>query len=153
MKALLTHPHSLPHALDGLSLVDDALRTFDRVWRSPTFGRVVHSAWTGAPEFGVESDDDGWTLSAEVPGLTPEALEVEVHRDRLTVRGRRELGAPEGYRALRRERAQMSFERSFEFGRGFDATGVSASLKDGMLHIRVPRREDEKPRAITVTAG
>lgn len=152
MRTRFVHTPAFPTAFDGLSLVDDALRTFDRMWRNPAFARPVTSAWTGAPEMTVETNDDGWVLRAEVPGLTPDALEIEAHGDRLTVRAKREAPVPEGYRAIHRERGALSFERRFDFGRGFDAENVKAELKHGILTIRVPRRPDEKPRAITVTA-
>lgn len=151
MKALLT-TNGYGTAFDGLSLVDDALRTFDRMWRSPALGRSVRSAWVGAPDFEVDTNDEGWILRADLPGVRPEDLEVEAHGDRLLVRAKRALDAPEGYRPVRRERAELAFERSFEFGRGFDADHVSAELKHGTLRIRVPKRAEEKPRAITVQA-
>ncbi len=153
MKALMNHPHGYVPAFEGLSFVDDALRTFDRVLRNPAFGRAIPSAWASGPDVAIETGDAGWVLRAELPGLAPDALEVEVHGERLTLRGRRNVEIPEGFRPVYRERAALGFERSFEFGRGFDAAGVTAELKNGVLRVTVPRRPEERARAITVTAG
>lgn len=149
MKAL-SITHAYPTDFDGLAFVDDALRTLDRVWRAPALGRSVRSAWTGAPDFSLETSDEGWTLRAELPGVPPEGLSLEAQGDRLTVRGERKVEAPEGYRALRQERPEASFERSFRFERGFDAENIKAELKDGLLKVSVPRRAEEKPRAIQI---
>ena len=152
MKTLLNYPHFSP-TLGGFSLMDDALQSFDRILRNPAFMRGVPSAWTGAPEFTVTSDSEGWLLRAEVPGLSPDKLEIEAQADRLLVRARSDAGSPEGYRAVHRERSPLSFERSFAFERGFDSDNVHAELKHGVLTVRIPRRPEEKPRAITVKAG
>lgn len=137
-------------SFDGLSLVDDALRTFDRVLRNPASARGIPSAWTGAPEFSVSTTEDGWRLRAEVPGLTPENLAIEARGQHLVIRAKRDLQVPDGYRPVHRERSALAFERTFDFGRGFDIDNISAKLENGVLNVSVPKRAEEKPRAIAV---
>lgn len=133
---------------DGRSLMDEALRSFGAL-STPGFTRA-RSAWTGAPEVRLDTDESGWTLRADLPGVRAEDLELEAQGHELRIRARRSDELPEGFRALHRERASIAFERAYEFGRGFDVDGVEARLEHGVLTVTVPRRPDEKPRKITV---
>lgn len=136
-------------ALDGLALMDDALRSFGAL-RNGAFHRP--SAWTAGPQISVNADDDGWTLSADVPGLAAEDLEIEAHDGRLTVRAKRSVEAPEGFRTVRRERSPVTFAQRFELGK-LDAENIEAKLSDGVLTVRVPKAPEAKPRAISVKAS
>lgn len=136
---------------DGFALMDDALRTF-RALREPGAWRAA-SAWAGGPEARVETTDEGWTLSADLPGVKAEDLQIEAEGEVLRVKAHRTEEAPEGYRALHRERGPLRFERAFTFNKGFDAEGISARLDHGVLTLSVPRRAEPEKRAITVQAG
>lgn len=136
-------------AFEGLALMDDALRSLG-AFRNEPFTRAA--AWTSGPEFASSSDDDGWTLTADVAGLAAENLEIEAHDGRLTVRAKRTLEAPEGFRAVRRERRAQAFEQRFELGK-IDADHIEAKLSDGVLTIRIPKAAEAKPRTISITTG
>lgn len=149
MRSRITPTHLTP--FEGLSLMDDALRTF-RALRDPGFLRAT-SAWTGTPDARVETTEEGWTVRADLPGTKPEDLEIEAEGDILRVRVKRTEDVPDGFRALHRERSAIHMERSFTFGRGFDLDRVTAKLEDGVLTVSVPKRPDPERRAIAVTHG
>jgi len=103
--------------------------------------------------FTVEESDDAFTLRASLPGMSPEDLSLEVHEGTLKVAAKRSSDVPEGYRALRRERAELAFERSFTLGTKVDVEAIEAKLDDGVLTITLPKRSEQKPRQITITAA
>lgn len=147
MKTRFTHTPTFGPP-NGFSLFDEAFRNFGLL-RNPSFSRRVDSAWAGAPEFAIEKTAQGWRLTADVAGLDAEALELQLHEDRLTVRAKRSIEVPEGFRATRRERSALAFEQSFRL-RDADPEGVAANLKNGVLSIEVPKRAAAQPRAIAV---
>ncbi|MCB9663551.1 MAG: Hsp20/alpha crystallin family protein [Alphaproteobacteria bacterium] len=146
----LHFPRSILAEVD--SVFDEAFRRADAMFGAGRGldGRhgLTHQAGRYFPRFEVEETDAGWTLSADVPGLDPEGLEVAFEDGVLTVKGGFDGQAPaEGWQAVRTERARWRFERSFRFGRPVDADGVEARLVDGVLTLRVPRRG---PQVVTV---
>jgi HSP20 family protein len=107
------------------------------------------------PPADVLVDDDGVTVSMDVPGVGSDHLDVELENDMLTVRGERPYPYGEnGDRAVRRiERGFGRFERSLRVPRGLDPDAIEASLIDGVLHLTVPKPESLKPRKIEIKGG
>ncbi len=97
------------------------------------------------------SDEDGVTVAADLPGVDPAKVEIVVEENVLSLRGERppqEVG--EGQAFLRRERAAGPFERSFAMPFDIDNDKVAANYKNGVLTVRLPRAESDKPRKIAV---
>jgi HSP20 family protein len=128
-------------------------RELGRVFESPRgidFGPSGRGVY---PATNVFSDRDGYVLKMEVPGVSSEALHLETQGRTLTVSGRREPRQPEKGSFHRRERNFGEFSRSFQLPADLDLGRAEASLKHGMLTIRIPKREEAKPRQITVQAA
>ena len=89
----------------------------------------------------------------EVPGIAPDQLKIEGQGRTLTISGTRNAETPEGGAFHRRERSAGQFSRSLQLPEDLDVTRTEASCKHGMLTIRIPKREDAKPRQITVKAA
>ena len=70
----------------------------------------------------------------------------------LTISGERKVEAPEGYSVHRQERGSVKFSRSFTFPCRIDTEKASATVKDGVLTIKLAKAAEAKPRKITVTA-
>jgi HSP20 family protein len=100
----------------------------------------------------IFSERDGYVIRLEIPGVAPADLHIEGQGRSLTVKGRREPRGPEGASFHRRERDSGEFSRSLQLPDSLDPTRAEASYKDGILTIRVPKREEMKPRQITVKA-
>lgn len=108
---------------------------------------------TSFPAFNVWSNDDGAVLSSELPGVKMEDLDITVSGKEITVKGTRKEGDSQDSRYLRRERPAGEFSRSFELPYQIDAGKVEAKLTNGVLHIGLPRAENDKPRKIAVSVG
>lgn len=89
-------------------------------------------------------------LSAELPGLSDKDVELSIERGTLSLRAERKPAAPEGYKPLRNERAHVRLAETIELPADIDEEAVSASLKDGVLVVTLPKAAAAKPRRIPV---
>lgn len=108
-----------------------------------------HVTWTPAVDVGETAD--AYTFAVELPGMNPEAVEVEVKNDTLTIKGER-VGAStkEGERYYRQERPMGRFARVFHLPKPVNSDGVTATYRDGILSVTLPLRDEAKPRRIAV---
>ena len=114
------------------------------------------ATWTNSasyPAMNVWTGDDKIILTAELPGISLEALDISVEEDTLTLRGERRPEEVEGATYHRRERRHGTFMRTFRLPFRVDADGVEATFKSGVLNISLPRAEEDRPRKIQVRAG
>ena len=97
----------------------------------------------------VEETGEEFVVHAEVPGFTATDLEVHVEPRRVTITGKRELKqeTKEG-EALYAEQSTNEIFRAIELPSEVNATGVSATLKDGVMDIQIPKAETGKPAAV-----
>jgi HSP20 family protein len=106
--------------------------------------------WTPAVDI-FETDTHDLVLKAELPGMTREDIEVVVENSTLVMKGTKALNADvkeENYRRI--ERTYGTFYRSFTLPNTVDASKVSADYKNGLLTVKLPFREEAKPRTINV---
>lgn len=107
----------------------------------------------GFPALNVGTTPASVEIYAFAPGIDPKAIEVEVDRGLLTIRGERKRELPNGDKKATvhiDERFGGSFRRVISLPDDADPNGVSAAYKDGVLHVSVKRREAAQPRRITV---
>jgi HSP20 family protein len=98
-----------------------------------------------------ENEQHDLVLKAELPDMSREDIELTVERNTLTLKGTRKRAADVKDEQLRRvERRYGSFSRSFSLPTTVDASKVSADYKNGVLTVRLPFREESKPRTINV---
>lgn len=105
------------------------------------------------PAVDVFEDASGITLLADMPGVPREQLELKVEADALLIEGTVRPHAPEGLEAIYAEVRIPRYRRTFTLSRELDASRIEASLKDGVLNLRIPKLEHAQPRKIAVTAG
>jgi HSP20 family protein len=125
----------------------------DRVFENPLGFDLGPSGGGVFPAVNVFADKDGYSVRMEVPGVACDQLSIETHGRTLTVSGTREDGTPEKGSFHRRERGRGQFSRSLQLPADLEVGRAEASCKNGMLTIRVPKREEAKPRQITVKAA
>ena len=90
-------------------------------------------------------------LKAELPDMTREDIDITVDKSTLTIKGEKKLSAEVKEEQFHRiERRYGTFSRSFTLPPSVDATKVSADYRNGVLTVRVPLREEAKPRQIKV---
>ena len=98
-----------------------------------------------------ENEQRDLVIKAELPDMTREDIEVTVENNTLTLKGTRKLPADVKEEQFRRiERSYGTFNRSFSLPNTVDATKVSAEYKNGVLTVRLPFREEAKPRTISI---
>ncbi|HET8799302.1 MAG TPA: Hsp20/alpha crystallin family protein [Thermoanaerobaculia bacterium] len=109
---------------------------------------LVSGTWV--PPVDVAETLEKILVRAEVPGLRQEDIQIEFENGLLTIRGDRKLEKTEGMTWHRVERTYGNFSRSFTLPRTVDAEKISASYRDGILEIEVPKREEAKPKQIRI---
>ncbi|MGF1510078.1 MAG: Hsp20/alpha crystallin family protein [Myxococcota bacterium] len=100
----------------------------------------------------IEETDDAITVRFDVPGVTPENVNVEVRDGILSVDAHRTVDAPEGYRSLRSERGSFRIKRRIRLNDRLDPDRAEADLDMGVLTIRLGKRPEAQPRSIPVHA-
>lgn len=108
-----------------------------------------------APEFplmNIWAGANGAVITAEIPGVSPDDLEIAVHQNTVTLRGRREAErVGEDDILHRQERAVGAFGRSLVLPFRVDGDKAAATFRNGLLRLDLPRPEADRPRKITVS--
>ena len=99
-------------------------------------------------------DGDHYVLTADLPGVDPGSVDVDVDGQLLTIRAERSARTEEGVQWLARERGTGSYLRQLTLGKDIDTENISAHYENGVLSVMIPVAEKAKPRKIEiVTAG
>ena len=113
----------------------------------------VHQA-PAYPALNVWTSDEGLNVTAEIPGVRPEDIDISVVGDTLTLSGtRKPEELDENARYHRQERGYGDFTRSLQLPFSVDVNKVEATFHNGVLMIAMPRAEEDKPRKITVKSA
>ena len=108
-------------------MIDDIFRIYPNAYR--------HNS---SSDYKTDSDEDGVTLTINVPGYNDKLIDVSVSGDRLTIEGKAHTGSTEG------------FNQAFTINDNLDANGIDATVIDGVLTVSIPYAEEVKPRKIKV---
>ena len=103
------------------------------------------------PRTNLFDKGSSFELVAEVPGISRNDLDVKIQGNYLEISGKREIESPNGYKAHRNERGSATFTRSLTLPSEVDSSKVSATLKDGLLVLTLPKSEAAKPRQISIS--
>lgn len=122
------------------------------------FNRIIGNAFDseavpGYPACNICGGEDDATITSELPGIKMEDLEIVAQGKTINIKGSRKDEADEKSRYLRRERPEGEFARSIEMPFQIDADKVEAKLINGVLEIKLPRAESDKPKKIVVSAS
>jgi len=136
--------NSLQHRLNSM-LQDFSRNQSDD--QSLTMGSFV-------PAVDVYEDEHKVSLKIEAPGIQPDAFDIQIENNTLTVRGERKFDREEKEENFHRiERRYGSFVRSFSLPATVDPNSVKASYENGVLRIDLAKRAEAKPRQIKVSVG
>jgi len=123
------------------------------------FGRTSSPTSAGrtsspVPPMDVRRTEGGLDVTVELPGLSPDQVEVNYDRGVLTISGERTTEAEDAQDGwLRRERAVGSFSRSLTLSEGIDPSAIQASFDHGVLTLQIPYAPQEQPHRIPVNAS
>jgi HSP20 family protein len=124
-------------------------KPFPRMWR-PSFARLRPLSFE-APTLDVYEQKDDLIVKAEIPGLTNEEIDITLEGDTLTIKGERkkeeEVKDEDFYRS---ERTYGAFSRSIELPVAVQSDKVTASFKNGVVEIRLPKTEEAKKNVVKV---
>ena len=132
--------------------VERLRREMNRLFDQP--GRFAPNVAIGYPAMNVWTNNEVIVVTAELPGIDPEELDISVRENVLTLKGvRHGYKLQEGESYHRNERLDGKFQRLFQLPFQVDASGVEATYENGVLRITLPRAEANKPRKITIVSA
>jgi HSP20 family molecular chaperone IbpA len=105
------------------------------------------------PPVDISESDAGITLVADMPGVSREGLKVHVEGNTLLIEGNLQLEVPEHVTAVHADVRASTFRRRFLLSRELETDRIEASLKDGVLTVRIPKRAELRARSIEVQAA
>jgi HSP20 family protein len=114
-------------------------------------GSVSTAEWT--PAVDIKEEADKFIVHADIPGVKPEDIEVNMEAGVLTVKGEKKTESKtekDGYKRV--ERTQGSFYRRFSLPDSANSDAISAKCKHGVLEITIPKREAIQPKRINVSS-
>jgi HSP20 family protein len=131
-------------------LQDRINRAFSDSYDRTDDGLLTSGAWVPPVDI-YQNGDHEVVLKAELPDMTREDIDITVDNGTLTIRGEKKVSSEVKEESFRRiERRYGTFSRSFSLPQTVDTTKVGAEYKNGVLTVRLPLREEAKPRQIKV---
>jgi len=115
--------------------------------------RSAQAAPAMIPNVDVVEDDAGITITADLPGVPKDKLTLRIEGETLQIEGEMVSDAPEGMEAIYAEVRSPRYRRAFTLSRELDTGKINASLKEGVLSLRIPKAEHAQPRRIDVKAA
>jgi len=131
-------------------LLDELRREVDPALRRP------NAAFQGSrgvyPPVNLFETEEGYVLTAELPGVPPESVDVSIEGSTVTLSGERkiEYSVGDGTAIHRRERQSGVFRRAFELPTEIDVDAAKATHRNGVLTLNLPKSPAAKPRQITI---
>lgn len=134
--------------LQDLMVLQDRM---NRLFEDATQRRATNDAgdeferadWTPAAD--IYETESGYSIAIDLPGIGRDAVEIDVDDNRLVVKGTRLVEE-----SKRSERPRGKFLRTFTIPGSVDHSAIGADYKDGVLHIRLPKRQEQKAQKITI---
>ena len=120
-----------------------------------SFARGSQMRGTGAWLLPMDAhiSDDAVVITADVPGIEPDELDITLEGDTLTIRGEIKRDDATGRKYVLLERPTGQFERTLSINMPINADEVEATFKNGVLTLVLPKADTSKPRQITVKSG
>ncbi|MBI3948746.1 MAG: Hsp20/alpha crystallin family protein [Armatimonadetes bacterium] len=141
--------------VDMLTLRDQVNRLFEEsAARTPVRERregIAQRVWS--PPVDISEDKDEITLAVDLPGVSQSDIDIQLEGETLIIRGERTLPDQGEATCVRAERLSGPFMRTFTVATPVEGDKVSASYRDGVLMVSIPKAEETKPRRIAITAG
>src|SRR5215470_10801142 len=113
------------------------------------FGFATSNAWVPAVDI-YQTGDHEVVLKAELPDMAREDIDINIENFVLTIKGEKKLGEIKNEQFHHAERRFGGFSRSFSLPQTVDTGKVVAEYKNGVLTVRIPLREEARPRTVKV---
>jgi len=141
---------------DLVSIQDRMNRIFDEAFRGATRGSEDEWALGGswAPAVDIFEQEGNIVLKAELPGVDPKDVDIRIENGTLTLRGERHFDDDvkrDNYHRV--ERSYGAFARSFSLPNVVEVDKIKAEYRDGVLRVTLPKKEEAKPKQISVSVS
>lgn len=139
---------NLPEPMDEFDRLQDEInKLFD--WTYPSNRGLFDRSLSPAVDV-VETSDE-IVLTCDLPGVKKDDLDLSISRNVITIKGEKKGGQKkEGAKTFRKETWSGSFQRTLSLPETVDPDKVEASMKEGVLTVKIAKREEVKPRQISV---
>lgn len=144
---------TIPATLSPWREIDDFQREVNRLFSNGR--RSVSRQTSSTPPVNIWKDDDGFTLTAELPGVDAESVDLTVENDTVTIQGEfSPEGDDDGKKTFhRRERSTGRFSRTVRLPHNVDTSATEATYNKGVLTVKLHRPAEEKPRKVAITTA
>lgn len=134
---------------EALRLSDAVEQLLNESWVMP---RSLFGGWVGTSRIPLDlyETDEAYMVTALMPGVPSDKVDIQLEQNTLTIRGETTVEQPKDAHYLIQERTSGKIERCIRLPASVDADKISASLKDGVLTIRLPKVEQARPHRITI---
>jgi len=105
------------------------------------------------PDVDILERSDAFVVYADLPGVDDQSIDVRLEKGTLSLDARLAVLPEPNWSPLHTEYRYGSYHREFRISEGIDASGVSASMRNGVLELTLPKSEERQPRSIPVQAG
>lgn len=134
---------------DMAQLRDQVDRLFQQSLTRSGHEHAAMQVWS--PAVDIYETKDAIELRMDISGVKADDIDIQVTADTLTIKGERKADPKvEGRQVVRLERSYGPFQRSFTLGVPVEQQGISASYRDGVLELILPKREEVKPKQVKV---
>jgi HSP20 family protein len=134
----------------------DEMNRFNREMNQSLAQRSARTGTTSSgnfPRLEVRDEGTSFVISAEVPGFSPEEIELEVKDNSLTIKGGHTVPVDQDEKSEKKPGKTSEFSRSVEFYEAIDSDKIEATYRYGVLEISVPRAEQAKAHKIKIKAA
>ena len=108
---------------------------------------------TLVPPVDIYENAQGITVQADMPGVSKDGLNIQADRNSLVIEGNAVIDVPAAMEAIHADVQATRYRRSFALSAELDAERIEATLKDGVLTLRIPKRAEFRPRKVEVRVG
>ena len=139
--------------LDPVGELERIRRDLDEMFETPARGRFNEGLFERdfSPLLDVVEDDDNYLVHVDLPGVAKKDLDISVADNVLTIKGEKHESNEQKGKVYRKETWSGSFQRTISLPQGVDPAKIDARMKDGVLTVTLPKREEAKPRQIAVS--
>jgi HSP20 family protein len=134
-------------------MAQEVSRTEQRVPQTTETASRAPSRPVFLPPADIYETRDNIVVLAEMPGVAPDGVDIILERRVLTIRGRSAVNDHAGYQRVYNEYADGDYERSFTLSENIDRDRIEATLRNGVLHLVLPKAETAKARKIELKTG
>jgi HSP20 family protein len=136
---------------EPINLFDQFDNEINRFFNGMKTQRAANQERGWMPAVDIHEEDDRFVLSADIPGVERKDVEITLEDGVLTIKGERHAGSEEKRKGFHRsERVYGTFMRQFTLPDTVNPENISASVREGVLHIEIPKQARPEPRKISV---